>query len=63
VNFHYSDAYAALKQLRKHRLVTRRYLIDEFGDVTNKLVYAATPAVDTDALEALYNAPTVDEPR
>lgn len=58
--FGYSDAYVALEQLRNRRLVTRRYLVDEWGDALPRLVYEAVPAtasVIDDPLEALFAAP------
>jgi len=61
--FGYSDAYLALEQLRRKRLVSRRYLVDEWGDATPRLVYQAVPAtasVLNDPLEALFAAPSAE---
>lgn len=60
VPFHYSDAYVALKALRERGLVSRRFILDQFGDVTNRHIYEAVPAPDAtaDDLEALWNLPT-----
>ena len=62
-HFDYSNAYIALKQLVARRLVSRRYLTDEWGDVTSKLVYelAAAPEEPADDLEALFQAPSAPE--
>lgn len=60
VSFHYSDAYQVLKQLRTHGLVTRRLLVDEWGDQTNRFVYSAVARPPADDLEALYELPAVE---
>ncbi|MDQ5822460.1 MAG: hypothetical protein M3540_13575 [Actinomycetota bacterium] len=61
VSFYYSQAYVALRQLQGRGLASRRYLTDEFGDVTPMLVWSA---VDTgahvDELEELFRAPALD---
>lgn len=62
VLFSYSDAYQALQQLSKHGLVSRRRLVNEWGDETPSLVWRAA-AVETDPadeLEALYLAPSAE---
>lgn len=62
--FTYSDAYVALTQLRKRRLVSRRHLRDEWGDELPGLMWAATTESSThaDPLEALFLAPSAPEP-
>jgi hypothetical protein len=59
VGFFYTDAYVVLRRLVKKGLVSRRYLLDEWGDVTNKLVWSAVEEarLSDDPLEDLFRAP------
>lgn len=60
--FGYSEAYVVLCQLKKRGLATRRHVVDEWGDETPRLVWAAVPhqAGSVDELEALYEAPAAE---
>jgi tRNA(Ile2) C34 agmatinyltransferase TiaS len=57
--FDYGKAYACLQKLRQRGLVVRRHLLDEWGDSTSTLVWAALPVADVrDPLEQAFRAPS-----
>ncbi len=61
--FDYGTAYVCLGQLKKRGMVARSYLLDEWGDATSTLMWAALPTpAAADPLERAFRAPSAARP-